>query len=102
MRRGSRRERRRRWEGLCRRCGSCCYEKRHTATGLLVDLRLPCRFLDEETRLCSVYEERFHTCPECRRMTIFHALFSSYLPESCGYVRRFKRWRISSSPPLRS
>ena len=23
------------WEGLCRRCGKCCYEKRYTAHGLV-------------------------------------------------------------------
>ena len=91
--------RRRDWEGLCRRCGKCCYEKRYTAHGLVVDCKLPCRFLEEATRLCRVYERRFRACPECRRMTVFHALFSSYLPDSCGYVRAFRKWRRSSSPP---
>ena len=91
--------RRRDWEGLCGRCGKCCYEKRYTAHGLVVDYKLPCRYLDESTRLCRVYERRFRACPECRRMTVFHALFSSYLPDSCGYVRAFRRWRRSSSSP---
>ncbi len=29
-------------------------------------------------------------CPECRRMTLRHALFTQWLPESCGYVRRYR------------
>jgi uncharacterized cysteine cluster protein YcgN (CxxCxxCC family) len=90
------------WEALCQRCGLCCYEKRYTRGGMVVDLRLPCRYLDEKSRQCSVYERRFVACPECRRMTVFHALFCGYLPASCGYVRRFRKWRRSSNPLLRS
>ena len=92
--------RREEWEALCRRCGFCCYEKRYTARGMVVDLRSPCRFLQEDTKLCTVYERRFAVCPECRRMTLFHALFCSYLPADCGYVRRFRKWRRFSNPLL--
>jgi len=88
-----------RWEALCRRCGACCHEKRWVAGRLVVDYGSPCRHLDEQTRLCRVYDIRFRACRECRRMTIFHALFSPYLPESCGYVRAFRRWRRSATPP---
>jgi hypothetical protein len=88
-----------RWEALCRRCGACCHEKRYTARGLVLDYGSPCRHLDEGSRLCRVYEVRFRACPECRRMTIFHALFSRFLPDTCGYVEAFRRWRILSSPP---
>mgnify|MGYP007042373913 CR=1 FL=1 len=94
--------RRQRWEQLCRRCGICCYEKHYTTRGLSIDFRAPCRYLDEKSRLCTVYEQRFRLCPECRRMTIFQALFSLYLPASCGYVQKFRIWRRFSSPPLRS
>ena len=88
-----------RWDSLCRQCGGCCYEKSHTRRGLVVDYGRPCRHLDQQSRLCRIYDVRFRACPECRRMTIFHAWFSPYLPESCGYVRAFRKWRRSSSPP---
>ncbi len=52
----------------------------------------PCEFLDTETRECMVYEKRFSMCPECRKMTVFHPFFCSYLPEHCGYVEFFKKF----------
>jgi uncharacterized cysteine cluster protein YcgN (CxxCxxCC family) len=85
--------RRERWEALCLRCGLCCYKKEIRRGAVVTNFRAPCRYLDESTRMCTVYRMRFRTCAECRKMTIFHALFVSYLPETCGYVRRFRPWR---------
>jgi uncharacterized protein len=82
-----------RWEAVCTQCGRCCYEKEWVRGRIITNYRAPCRFLDESSRLCTVYPERFRRCSECRKMTIFHALFVSYLPEQCGYVRRFRFWR---------
>ncbi len=78
------------WESVCRRCGLCCYEKERRGRKIVTNYRAPCRFLDESSRLCTVYERRFRECPECRKMTIFHALFASYLPRQCAYVRRYR------------
>ena len=78
------------WESICSRCGLCCYVRRLTPAGLYVDTHAPCRFLDERTRLCTVYERRFRVCSDCKKVTILHALFSPYLPESCAYVRRYR------------
>ncbi|TFG64626.1 MAG: hypothetical protein E4H36_02480 [Spirochaetales bacterium] len=80
-----------RWESLCRQCGVCCYEKRYTGIfSLYTDLSSPCRHLDTKTRHCKVYESRFRVCGDCRKMTIIHALFASYLPADCGYVQRYR------------
>jgi hypothetical protein len=87
---GAIRERRARWDAICRKCGSCCYEKDMGSGAVVTNWRAPCRFLDESTRLCTVYEKRFRACPECRKMTIAHALLAPYLPSTCGYVRRFR------------
>ena len=81
------------WDSLCKRCGICCYEKRWTPGGYVTRMDAPCRYLDVTTKLCTVYENRFRVCRECRKMTIFHALFTTYLPETCGYVERFRIWR---------
>ncbi len=86
-------ERRARWEGICRKCGSCCYEKDRRDGAIVTNWRAPCRFLEQSTRLCTVYDERFRACSECRKMTILHALFASYLPATCGYVRKFRLGR---------
>jgi len=82
-----------RWESICRKCGACCYAKDIRRRSVTVDWARPCRFLDPASRLCTVYERRFERCPECRRMTIRHALFTPWLPESCGYVQAFRRLR---------
>jgi uncharacterized protein len=84
------RERRARWESLCLRCGKCCYEKKGRGRGIVTDWRRPCVHLDTRTHLCTIYETRFSLCPQCRRMTLRHALFVRWLPESCGYVRRYR------------
>lgn len=79
-----------RWEALCRGCGLCCYEKDRHGGSVTTNWRAPCRYLEVSTRRCTVYGERFRVCPECRRMTLLHALFTPWLPASCGYVRRFR------------
>ena len=81
------------WEGLCHRCGLCCYEKEIRGGRVYVRMDSPCRYLDPLTRLCTVYENRFHVCGECRKMRYVNARFSRWLPESCGYVRHYRRRR---------
>jgi uncharacterized cysteine cluster protein YcgN (CxxCxxCC family) len=88
-------KRKARWEGICRRCGLCCYEKEYRGKNLFTDHRRPCRYLDISTRRCTVYEKRFETCAQCKRMTIVHAMFVTWLPQECGYVRRFGLRRTS-------
>ena len=82
-------ERRARWEALCRRCGRCCYEKEIRGFSVVTNSRRPCLHLDTATRLCTVYENRLAVCPQCRQMTLRHALFVRWLPDGCGYVQRF-------------
>ncbi|MBN1834216.1 MAG: YkgJ family cysteine cluster protein [Spirochaetales bacterium] len=55
-----------------------------------MDTSAPCRFLDPDTHLCTVYQERFTMCRDCKKLTVFHALFSPYLPADCGYVQAFR------------
>ena len=83
-----------RWEALCRRCGLCCHLRRLTPSGLHVDTASPCRFLDPSTHLCTVYPQRFGVCPDCKKLTLLHALFSPYLPETCGYVETYRPWGV--------
>jgi uncharacterized protein len=84
------RQRRARWESYCLQCGLCCYEKDGQGFHVVTNLRKPCIYLNTKTHRCNVYEKRFSVCPECRRMTLRHALFVKWLPETCGYVRRFR------------
>lgn len=80
------------WDNLCDRCGRCCYEREVDEDGtVIVNYAAPCEFLDEEARLCRVYENRFAECSRCHKLTVWHALFSRHLPPSCAYVRTFRR-----------
>ncbi len=97
--------RRGRWEALCLRCGRCCYEKEYRGRRIVTNYRKPCPHLDTIDHTCRVYEARFETCDRCRKMTIAHALFVTWLPDSCGYVQHYRhprRARVLSAPPAGS
>jgi len=79
------------WESLCHGCGKCCYEKHFLHNGtLVIDYDKPCRFLNEETRRCTVYVNRFNACRECQKITLSTVLFAGVLPPDCGYVVKIR------------
>ena len=92
----------RKWDDLCTQCGQCCYRRDRVQGELVIDRSSPCRFLDTETQLCTVYESRLSTCANCKRLTVFHALFSPYLPDDCGYVEKLRIWRRPASDRQRA
>lgn len=79
-----------RWESYCLHCGKCCYEKDAHGLTVVTNYTKPCIYLNTVTHLCMVYDKRFVACSACRRMTLRHALFVRWLPDTCGYVRRFR------------
>ncbi|MDR1931505.1 MAG: hypothetical protein LBQ57_01665 [Spirochaetales bacterium] len=88
------RKHRKDWDALCRRCGLCCYERSVSRVGeVAVDLLSPCEYLDENSRLCMVYENRFRECRDCQKVNLFRALFHRYLPPGCAYARTFRVWK---------
>lgn len=83
---------RKRWEDICTHCGQCCFKRSYDDDGRIqVDLEHPCPYLDPDTRLCTVYEERFAVCDRCHPMTLRQAAFADHLPETCAYRRLFDR-----------
>ena len=80
------------WESLCRNCGLCCHEKDYHRGWLYIRLRRRCEHLSGDKR-CIVYPDRFRVCKDCRKVGLFNALFTPYLPSICGYVRRYRPWR---------
>lgn len=89
----TRRKKREWWEGLCKRCGLCCYDWELRRGKLIIHRESPCPYLDTATKLCTVYDRRFHVCPECARMTRFKAEYSRRVPETCGYAEYFRSRR---------
>lgn len=78
------------WEDICDKCGLCCYERDVYDDGeMAVDLSAPCEFLNTETNRCTIYDHRFDTCPECKKVTFRKAISKDKLPPSCAYRRLF-------------
>ena len=74
------------WEDICLRCGMCCYERTFYPDGSVsIDITNPCEFLDESTKMCSVYESRYADCHGCHKVGIKEALSKRTLPPSCAY-----------------
>ncbi len=75
------------WENICEGCGRCCHDKvRVGRRSYILDLDHKCRYLNDEDR-CSIYNSRFAINRECKKMTLFRAMFASWIPSSCAYVR---------------
>ncbi|MCD7948585.1 MAG: hypothetical protein LUG13_09960 [Oscillospiraceae bacterium] len=87
------------WDDLCNRCGLCCYTRSVSDSGeVIIDLSSPCKFLNEETHLCSVFQNRFHEYHYCGSVNMYHALFNPAMPPNCAYVKTFRLWKNQSAP----
>ena len=80
------------WESYCHGCGLCCHEKSYQGLKTYINLATPCEFLGNDRR-CTVYARRFKACRDCSRLTLINAIFSTWLPDTCGYVVKFRPWR---------
>lgn len=67
----------------CRRCGRCCFAKL-IIRDRIVYTPYPCRHLDIDTRLCTVYEKRHEVNPEC--LTVERGIQLGVFPPDCPYV----------------
>jgi len=79
------------WEGLCRQCGQCCFEKWVDEDGTIYPTSIACRFLDIHSRRCRVYHKRFDVGEGCIKLTPEVVETVQWLPEDCGYVARGKK-----------
>lgn len=76
-------------EDLCRKCGRCCYAKiiiegDSPADTEVVYTPFPCPYLDESTRLCTVYENRHEVNHNCLRLD--EGIRLGIFPGDCPYV----------------
>lgn len=84
------------WEDLCNHCGLCCHEKVLLDGILVIDPDKKCKFYDA-SGFCTVYDERFRLCKECKKITPIMAMFSPALPDVCGYVQEMRRLHLRLS-----
>jgi len=80
------------WETICTKCGKCCYEKVDLGGGEIRYTDEPCRYLDTQTKLCQVYENRHEVEPDCISLTEDLVRTLHWLPEDCAYVE-YVRWK---------
>jgi uncharacterized protein len=80
------------WEDICKKCGTCCYEKVDLGGGIIRYTDEPCEHLDTETKLCKVYGDRHEKVPDCISLTEDIVRVLHWLPPDCAYVEhiRFK------------
>ena len=74
------------WDDICMRCALCCYERTVTPEEVIIDLASPCRYLDEKTKLCTIYDQRLRINKRCNKLSPIHAMLSSSIPPSCAYI----------------
>ena len=73
------------WDGVCKRCGMCCFEKIEDERGNIFYTQTPCRYLDVVSRQCKIFERRFEICPSCIKLTPELVQTLRWLPPDCGY-----------------
>lgn len=74
------------WESLCDGCGKCCLHKlEDTDTGELAYTRVICRYFDEASCHCQVYEQRKKLVPECVVLRPDNLKDLPWMPASCAY-----------------
>lgn len=89
------------WESKCHCCGLCCHEKAIYGRELVIDLDSWCEHFDPVSRQCKIYYERFAQSNRCRKVSVWKAMFASYLPSECGYVQWARALHIRMAFPRR-
>jgi uncharacterized protein len=78
------------WESLCDGCGLCCLHKlQDEDTDEVVYTRVVCRYSDLKTGQCGDYANRSTNVPTCVPLTLERVAQFDWLPETCGYRRRY-------------
>ena len=71
-------------EAKCLRCGRCCCKKIIIGETVFYT-PFTCRYLDVETKLCTVYERRHELNPGC--LSVEKGIERGVFPADCPYVR---------------
>ncbi|MDQ7073314.1 MAG: YcgN family cysteine cluster protein [Gammaproteobacteria bacterium] len=74
------------WESLCDGCARCCLHKlEDEEEGTVYYTRAACSLLDIKTCRCSDYPNRQQKMPDCLQLSVEHANYFDWLPETCAY-----------------
>lgn len=67
----------------CKVRGLCCHEATVKGGTLYIHKDRPCEFLDQDTGLCTVFNERFIRQPRCASMQVLRE--HGGVPDGCNY-----------------
>ncbi len=74
------------WESLCDGCGRCCLHKLEDEDdGQIYYTRAACTLLDVSSCRCKDYGNRETLMPDCIQLSVDHAQYFDWLPETCAY-----------------
>lgn len=74
------------WEALCDGCGICClYKIEDEDSGEVHLTNVACRFLDEVSCVCKLYDDRKNAMPTCIKLTPVNVANLDWLPDTCAY-----------------
>jgi uncharacterized cysteine cluster protein YcgN (CxxCxxCC family) len=74
------------WEKLCDGCARCCLHKiEFEDTGEIVYTSIVCRYLDQQSCRCRVYDNRTRLVPACHRLTPENLEEIYFMPATCAY-----------------
>ena len=90
----------REWELLCDGCGKCCLNKLEIK-GHICFTNTYCRFLDTQTCLCKIYNNRLEKVNDCRDIDLAAIREKPrWLPKTCAYVLLDEKKPLPSWHPL--
>ncbi|MDT8445336.1 MAG: YcgN family cysteine cluster protein [bacterium] len=89
------------WESLCDGCGLCCLQKVvYEDPDEVCYTNVACWLIDQETCLCTDYENRFERQPECTRIKIEHLHIAELMPLTCAYLLVYEGQPLPDWHPL--
>jgi uncharacterized cysteine cluster protein YcgN (CxxCxxCC family) len=80
------------WENICRRCGKCCLIKlEDEETGDIYYTNVVCKYFNEETMSCTIYDKRTTLVPECLKLDANNVDKLCWMPKTCAYRELFEK-----------
>jgi uncharacterized cysteine cluster protein YcgN (CxxCxxCC family) len=74
------------WEALCDGCGICClFKVEDEDSGEVRLTNVACRFLDLDTCICQLYDQRMSAMPTCIKLSPSKVQNLTWLPDTCTY-----------------